>query len=81
VFIRNIVEDRNDAALTHAIIVLGHNLNLKVIAEGITDIHQLIMLQEFGCDIGQGYLFSKALGASSMRTDPMIMALNEQDSV
>ena len=79
VFIRDIVEDRKHAALTHAIISLGHNLNLKVIAEGITSINQLIMLQEFGCDIGQGYLFSKALGANSMGSDPMIVALNEQE--
>lgn len=79
VFIRDIVEDKKHAALTHAIISLGHNLNLKVIAEGITSIDQLIMLQEFGCDIGQGYLFSKALGANSMGSDPMIVALNEQE--
>jgi EAL domain-containing protein (putative c-di-GMP-specific phosphodiesterase class I) len=79
VFIRDITEDRNHAALTHAIIVLSHNLNLKVIAEGIANVDQLIMLQEFGCDIGQGYLFSKALGANSMGTDPMIVALNEKD--
>lgn len=81
VFIRDIVEDRKHAALTHAIISLGHNLNLKVIAEGITSIDQLIMLQEFGCDIGQGYLFSKALGANSMGSDPMIVALNEQEGL
>jgi diguanylate cyclase (GGDEF)-like protein len=81
VFIRDIIEDRKHAALTHAIISLGHNLNLKVIAEGITSIDQLIMLQEFGCDIGQGYLFSKALGANSMGSDPMIVALNEQEGL
>jgi len=80
VFIRNIIEDKKHAALTHAIISLSHDLGLKVIAEGITDVHQLIMLQEFGCDIGQGYLFSKALGANTMGSDPMIVALNEQDS-
>lgn len=81
VFIRDIVEDRKHAALTHAIVSLGHNLNLKVIAEGITNIDQLIMLQEFGCDIGQGYLFSKALGANTMGSDPMIVALNEQEGL
>lgn len=80
VFIRDIIEDHNHAALTHAIIVLSHNLNLKVIAEGITNIDQLIMLQEFGCDVGQGYFFSKALGANSMASDPMILALNQQES-
>ncbi|ETX10316.1 diguanylate phosphodiesterase [Marinomonas ushuaiensis DSM 15871] len=80
VFIRDITEDKNHAALTHAIIGLSHNLNLKVIAEGISDVKQLIMLQEFGCDIGQGYLFSKAMGANSMGSDPMIIALNEKDN-
>lgn len=78
VFIRDITEDSNHAALTHAIIGLSHNLNLKVIAEGISNIDQLFMLKEFGCDIGQGYLFSKAFGANSMGTDPMIVALNEK---
>jgi len=81
VFIRNIIEDRKHAALTHSIISLSHDLNLKVIAEGITNIDQLIMLQEFGCDIGQGYLFSKALGANTMGSDPMIVALNERDGL
>lgn len=80
VFIRNIIEDKKHAALTHAIISLSHDLGLKVIAEGITNIDQLNMLKEFGCDIGQGYLFSKALGANTMGSDPMIVALNEQDS-
>ncbi|MEO9274759.1 EAL domain-containing protein [Marinomonas sp. 5E14-1] len=81
VFIRDITEEHNHAALTHAIIVLSHNLNLKVIAEGITNTDQLIMLKKFGCDIGQGYFFSKALGANLMGTDPMILALNQQDSL
>ena len=81
VFIRNIIEDRKHAALTHAIINLSHDLNLKVIAEGITNIDQLNMLKKFGCDIGQGYLFSKALGANTMGSDPIIVALNERDGL
>ncbi|GGN32491.1 MULTISPECIES: putative bifunctional diguanylate cyclase/phosphodiesterase [Marinomonas] len=78
VFIRNIVNDKSHAALTNAIISLSHSLNLKVIAEGITSLEQLALLREYGCDIGQGYLFSKALGADSLASDPMIVALNEQ---
>lgn len=78
VFIRNIVDDKSHAALTNAIISLSHSLNLKVIAEGITSLEQLTLLREYGCDIGQGYLFSKALGADSLASDPMIVALNEQ---
>ncbi|SBS30705.1 Cyclic di-GMP phosphodiesterase Gmr [Marinomonas spartinae] len=77
VFIRDIIEDQSHAALTRAIIRLSHDLNLQVIAEGITNQAQLDLLREYGCDIGQGYLFSKALGANSMASDPIIMALNQ----
>ncbi|MFI8621084.1 EAL domain-containing protein [Marinomonas sp. NPDC078689] len=78
VFIRDIMEDPDHDALTRAIINLSHDLNLKVIAEGITRTDQLERLKSYGCDIGQGYLFSAALGASSMVNDPMIVALREQ---
>ncbi len=78
VFIRDIVHDKSHAALTNAIISLSHSLHLKVIAEGITSLEQLALLREYGCDIGQGYLFSKALGADSLASDPMIVALNQQ---
>ena len=79
VFIRDIIEDDNNAALTKAIISLSHSLGLKVIAEGIDSNEQLALLREYGCDIGQGYLFSKALGARSMGSDPIMVALNEQE--
>ncbi len=79
VFIRDIIEDQSHAALTNAIISLSHKLGLKVIAEGIANEDQLNLLRQFGCDVGQGYLFSKAFGASSMSSDPMILALNESN--
>ena len=77
VFIRDIMEDNDHDALTRAIINLSHELNLKVIAEGITRVDQLERLKSYGCDIGQGYLFSEALGANSMLNDPMMVALSE----
>lgn len=79
VFIRDVIENKSNAALTKAIISLSHNLGLKVVAEGISHVDQLTLLREYGCDIGQGYLFSKALGATSMVSDPMIVALNQQN--
>ncbi|MBR7889052.1 EAL domain-containing protein [Marinomonas sp. A79] len=79
VFIRDVIENESHAALTKAIISLSHNLGLKVVAEGISHVDQLHLLREYGCDIGQGYLFSKALGATSMISDPMIVALNQQE--
>ncbi|MGO3344827.1 MAG: EAL domain-containing protein [Marinomonas sp.] len=78
VFIRDLIEDSDHDALTRAIISLSHDLNLTVIAEGITRDDQLNRLRSYGCDIGQGYLFSRAFGADSMGKDPMIIALNQR---
>ena len=80
VFIRDITHDKNHQALTKAIINLGHDLGLKVIAEGISNDSQLAMLRDMQCDVGQGYLFSKALAAKSMGSDPMIQALSQNES-
>ena len=38
---------------------LAHNLELKVVAEGIETEAQLNKIKEIGCEVGQGYLFSK----------------------
>lgn len=45
--------------MINAAISMGHGLGLKVIAEGIETEDQLTHLIQLGCDIGQGYLFSK----------------------
>lgn len=47
---------------------MAHALGLKVVAEGIEDEIQLGMLREYGCDIGQGYLFSKPIPKHEMIT-------------
>lgn len=63
-FIRGIASDKDDADIVTAIIGLAHNLNLKVVAEGVETEAQLDFLREHACDLWQGYLFSKALPAS-----------------
>jgi EAL domain-containing protein (putative c-di-GMP-specific phosphodiesterase class I) len=63
VFVRDMLINENHLALTKAIIQMSHALNLKVVAEGITSTAQMDKLIEFGCDIGQGYLFGKAFHA------------------
>jgi diguanylate cyclase (GGDEF)-like protein len=58
-FIREIAIQPDDAAITTAIIAMGHALGLRVIAEGVeTDAH-LTLLQKQGCDEVQGYLLGR----------------------
>jgi diguanylate cyclase (GGDEF)-like protein len=60
-FVQGIPERKNDAMITNAIIALGHNLNLRVIAEGVETAEQLAFLRERNCDEIQGYYFSPAV--------------------
>jgi EAL domain-containing protein (putative c-di-GMP-specific phosphodiesterase class I)/FixJ family two-component response regulator len=59
-FVSNI--DRpGDRVMVHKIIEMGHELGLKVIAEGVETAGHLEALRECGCDLAQGYFFSKPL--------------------
>jgi EAL domain-containing protein (putative c-di-GMP-specific phosphodiesterase class I) len=60
-FISIIKESDKNGAIARTIVSLGHNLGMKVIAEGIENQMQLEELQALQCDYGQGYLFSKPL--------------------
>jgi diguanylate cyclase (GGDEF)-like protein len=60
-FIRNLLQDESSAAIVKSTIQLAHNLGLKVVAEGIETPEVAAALLAAGCDIGQGYHFSKAL--------------------
>jgi diguanylate cyclase (GGDEF)-like protein/PAS domain S-box-containing protein len=60
-FIKNIVKEDEDDIIAKSIIQLSHGLNLKVVAEGIELQEQLAFLKNNGCDIGQGYFFSKPI--------------------
>ena len=58
-FIRNALNNHDDAAIAKTIIGLGHSLNLKVIAEGVeTRDHEAFLLSQ-GCDEVQGFRYSK----------------------
>ena len=62
-FIADITEDEEDETIVAAIIAMGKNLNIQIIAEGIETSEQLQFLYDRHCEMGQGYLFSKALPA------------------
>jgi diguanylate cyclase (GGDEF)-like protein len=60
-FVKDVIQDPNDAAITCAIIALAHGLNLEAVAEGVETREQLDFLKDNGCDEIQGYYFSPPL--------------------
>ena len=65
-FVSTIDTDRADATLVRAAIDLGHNLGLKVIAEGVETPAQVAVLQTLDCDIAQGYHFARPMPAADL---------------
>jgi EAL domain-containing protein (putative c-di-GMP-specific phosphodiesterase class I) len=70
------VTDPGDLAIVRAIVDLSRHLGLTVVAEGVESELTLSMLLDIGCDVGQGFLFSRPLPYDrleawvSARTDP-----------
>jgi diguanylate cyclase (GGDEF)-like protein/PAS domain S-box-containing protein len=60
-FIRDIPQNREDRAITEAIIAMGRTLSLTVIAEGVETKEQEAFLRDHNCDQSQGYYFSKPI--------------------
>jgi predicted signal transduction protein with EAL and GGDEF domain len=55
------------ANLVEGLIMVAHKLGVKVIAEGVETVHQVQLLQKFGCDYEQGFYYSPTLVASDLR--------------
>lgn len=60
-FIDGVLNDKSDASLVEAVITLGHNLNLRIVGEGIESKEHYDYLKQLGCDFGQGYYMAKPL--------------------
>jgi diguanylate cyclase (GGDEF)-like protein/PAS domain S-box-containing protein len=65
-FVKDIETDTDDAAICHATIVLGHKLGLDLVAEGVETEGQRDYLRGLGCDVLQGFLYSRPLPADSV---------------
>jgi EAL domain-containing protein (putative c-di-GMP-specific phosphodiesterase class I) len=71
-FVRDIDSSSEDRAIVAAIMALAGSLQLSVVAEGVETEAQLALLLEQGCDLAQGYLFSKPIDGAGIK--PMLMA-------
>jgi diguanylate cyclase (GGDEF)-like protein len=70
-FVRDVVDDRSDAAIVSAVISLAHSLNLQVVAEGVETAAQLEFLRKERCDFIQGYFYSAPLSAEQL--EPLLL--------
>ncbi len=66
-FIRNALNNADDASIAKTIITLGHSLNLKVIAEGVETIEHETFLREQTCDEVQGFRYSRPVPEEEFR--------------
>lgn len=89
-FIRDIISDRHDAAITQGIISMAHHLKLTVVAEGVETEPQFAFLKKSHCDEFQGYYFAKPMSftdtAAFLRSrmmvcEPALTKLVEQEQV
>jgi PAS domain S-box-containing protein/diguanylate cyclase (GGDEF)-like protein len=62
-FVADLLDSGDDLAISRAVIAMAHGLRLTVVAEGVETAGQLALLAEQGCDIMQGYYFSKPMAA------------------
>ncbi|HEX5164936.1 MAG TPA: EAL domain-containing protein, partial [Thermomicrobiales bacterium] len=60
-FVDGLGAESDDSVIVSGVIGLAHGLGLRVVAEGVETTDQLARLHELGCDLGQGYYFSRPL--------------------
>ena len=75
-FIRNIERNEKDFRLVELIVDIARNLKVPVVAEGVETVGQMKLLKDAGCDIVQGYYFSRPLPAEEF--EQKIFGLNEK---
>jgi diguanylate cyclase (GGDEF)-like protein len=65
-FINNIARDQKDELIVSATASIAQSMGIEVVAEGIETTEQFERLRELGCELGQGYLFSKPVTAEEI---------------
>ncbi|HJP95481.1 MAG TPA: EAL domain-containing protein [Pyrinomonadaceae bacterium] len=64
-FVKGMVEKREHAEIVKTILTLARSLGIRVVAEGVETLEQLVELRRLQCDAGQGFLFSKPAEAET----------------
>ncbi len=64
----NSLDAKKACELARSIISIGHHMSMSIVAEGVEELIQVEKLNEMGCDIFQGYYFSKPMTAKSFFT-------------
>jgi diguanylate cyclase (GGDEF)-like protein len=67
-FISRLTENPEGETLIHTLVQLGKALSIETLAEGIEQQQELSMLQEEGCDSGQGFLYARPMDAAATET-------------
>jgi diguanylate cyclase (GGDEF)-like protein len=62
-FVTQMTDNSENAEIVRTIVTLARSLDMAVVAEGVETADQLRQLGDLGCDYGQGYLFSRPVGA------------------
>jgi len=66
-FVMQMGSDASSCTIVHAVVDLGRNLGLRVVAEGVEDEASREALTQMGCAVGQGYLFSRPVSAEALQ--------------
>ncbi|GIU16823.1 bifunctional diguanylate cyclase/phosphodiesterase [Shewanella sp. MBTL60-007] len=70
-----------ESAIASTILMLGKQLDLSIVAEGIENEQQLEWLQKRGCEIGQGFYFSKPLAIESFEANYLAATPNARETI
>jgi diguanylate cyclase (GGDEF)-like protein len=80
-FTRRLADDPGGATLVKAMVDLAHEFGLEVVAEGVEDAEVTARLRELGCDIGQGYLWSRPVASDALADVLLQLSFRRRSSV
>lgn len=78
-FTASITIDHGHAIITQAIVQLAHHLMATIVCQGVESAQQLTLLQQWGCDLGQGYIFAPPLDIDEL--EQLLITPGESDGI